>query len=401
MATLDNAALLKASESGDLFGVGECLDAGVSASASDADGFTALIKAVANGHTDVVDLLLARGAPVNTPAGTHTALRAATLNGQVDLVDKLLKAGADASIVSNNDRTALMGACFPRHGVAEAATTACVELLLNDANGRRTLGWQNDEGETALHLACFGAPAAAPLLAKAGAPRDLENERQETPNDLARRAGLQLDPGVPLPPPAPPPAPRPRKVPPAQQAKPPAKVPTGGKFAKPRGRAPLNQEGKPASWDPDAGEWIGVVKKKKPEGVPKPRGRAPLGATWDYDKGEWIGGSGRPKPAGAKKAPPKKKDIVPLTTAEKAAVLHAIAQLDGKATQKKVRRAAESILGAPEGSLDAKKAAVKEVCREEVTRMEDSNAKPEDDGEDSDMPPAPPIDPATAMLGEE
>ena len=28
-------------------------------------------------------------------------------------------------------------------------------------------------------------------------------------------------------------------------------------------------------------------------------------------------------------------DIVPLTTAEKAAVLHAIAQLDGKATQKK------------------------------------------------------------------
>jgi len=145
----------------------------------------------------------------------------------------------------------------------------------------------------------------------------------------------------------------------------------------------------------------GVVKKKKPEGVPKPRGRAPLGATWDYDKGEWIGGSGRPKPAGAKKAPPKKKDIVPLTTAEKAAVLHAIAQLDGKATQKKVRRAAESILGAPEGSLDAKKAAVKEVCREEVTRMEDSNAKPEDDGEDSDMPPAPPIDPATAMLGEE
>lgn len=90
-----------------------------------------------------------------------------------------------------------------------------------------------------------------------------------------------------------------------------------------------------------------------------------------------------------------------MTTAEKAAVLHAIAQLDGKATQKKVRRAAESILGAPEGSLDAKKAAVKEVCREEVTRMEDSSNKPEDDGEDSDMPAAPPIDPATAMLGEE
>ena len=36
---------------------------------------------------------------------------------------------------------------------------------------------------------------------------------------------------------------------------------------------------------------------KTPSGIPKPRGRAPLGATWDYDKGEWVGGSGKPKPA--------------------------------------------------------------------------------------------------------
>ena len=66
----------------------------------------------------------------------------------------------------------------------------------------------------------------------------------------------------------------------------------------------------------------------------------------------------------------KKKDIVPLTTAEKAAVLHAIAQLDGKATQKKVRRAAESALGQPKGFLDAKKKAITDVCREEVARLE-------------------------------
>ena len=313
MAQLGDDALLQASESGDLFGVGECLDAGASASAQDSNGFTALIKAVANGHTDVVDLLLARGAPVNTPAGTHTALRAATLNGQAALVDKLLKAGADASIVSNNARTPLMGACYPRHGVPEASTKACVELLLNDANGRRTLGWQNDDGDTALHLACFGAPAAALVLAKAGAPRDVLNNRSETPDDLARRAGLRLGPGVPLPlPPAPAPAPvfgpcgnrisafdaidatlspslnlldgvelrrhrrdsshrsiatqppappapaAPRPKPPAQKAKPPVRVPTGGKYAKPRGRAPLNAEGKPASWDPDLGEWVGA-----------------------------------------------------------------------------------------------------------------------------------------------
>ena len=59
-------------------------------------------------------------------------------------------------------------------------------------------------------------------------------------------------------PPAAPPPPAPRPKPPAQKAKPPVRVPTGGKYAKPRGRAPLNAEGKPASWDPDLGEWVGA-----------------------------------------------------------------------------------------------------------------------------------------------
>ena len=59
-------------------------------------------------------------------------------------------------------------------------------------------------------------------------------------------------------PPAPPAPAAPRPKPPAQKAKPPVRVPTGGKYAKPRGRAPLNAEGKPASWDPDLGEWVGA-----------------------------------------------------------------------------------------------------------------------------------------------
>ena len=61
-------------------------------------------------------------------------------------------------------------------------------------------------------------------------------------------------------------------------------------------------------------------------------------------------------------------DIVPLTTAEKAAVLHAIAQSDGRTTQRKVRRAAESILGVSEGALDEKRAAVKGVIEDEMSK---------------------------------
>ena len=78
-----------------------------------------------------------------------------------------------------------------------------------------------------------------------------------------------------------------------------------------------------------------------------------------------------PAPAPAPVRPPAPAPrTVPLTAAEKLAVLHAIAQLDGKATQKKVRRAAESALGQPKGFLDAKKKAITDICREEVARLE-------------------------------
>ena len=66
----------------------------------------------------------------------------------------------------------------------------------------------------------------------------------------------------------------------------------------------------------------------------------------------------------------KKKSDLELTTAERAAVLRAIAELDRKSSQKAVRKSAERIVGLPEGSLDAKKEAVKEVCLEEMRRLE-------------------------------
>ena len=48
-------------------------------------------------------------------------------------------------------------------------------------------------------------------------------------------------------------------------------------------------------------------KRKKPEGVSKPRGREPFSATWDYDKGEWVNRTepAKRKPAAASPAPPQ------------------------------------------------------------------------------------------------
>ena len=58
-----------------------------------------------------------------------------------------------------------------------------------------------------------------------------------------------------------------------------------------RPRPSCASTGAPAAWDSETGVWVGVAKKTKPDGVPKPRGRAPLGAEWNYETGEWEGGA--------------------------------------------------------------------------------------------------------------
>ena len=130
-------------------------------------------------------------------------------------------------------------------------------------------------------------------------------------------------------------------------------------YASPRGcnngaACPFRHEGQPVSNLPRYGQ----------------AGRGRAGAAMGPPPGEpQLSG---PKPAKKKRRKHDPRDlaadIVPLTTAEKAAVLHAIAQLDGKATQKKVRRAAESILGVSEGALDEKRAAVKGVIEDEMSK---------------------------------
>ena len=58
-----------------------------------------------------------------------------------------------------------------------------------------------------------------------------------------------------------------------------------------------------------------------------------------------------------------------LSNRERAAVLRAIAEIDGKATQKTIRRNAEAILGMTSGGLDAKKVGVRHICFKEVWRL--------------------------------
>jgi len=188
-----DAALLEACAAGDEKKCAEALDRGARPGAADADGFTALIKAVVGDHRACVNLLLKKGAPVDGVRGGHTPLRAAALHGRASLLSQLLEEGADASIPSAHDRTPLMGACFPREDADPRLCKLGVFCLLADDNARASIGFQNDDGDTALHLALARSNGAvAEILAEAGAPLDVANNAGETCAERAAKKGIKL-----------------------------------------------------------------------------------------------------------------------------------------------------------------------------------------------------------------
>lgn len=163
--------LFQAAENGDikkvksmlnpkLFGIIKPLDANLTTG----DDWTLLMAAASNGHGDVVELLLEKGADVNAVTGDHfTALMGAAKYGYPDIAAILLDHGADitaAKVGDDEGENALMFAAWQGH--ADVA-----ELLINrgaDVNA------ETPGGYTAMMSAAkFGKPDVARLLLEHGA----------------------------------------------------------------------------------------------------------------------------------------------------------------------------------------------------------------------------------------
>lgn len=86
----------------------DMLSAGIPADSRDLLGWTALMWAADNNHTDIVHLLLQKGGNVNeqTDAGT-TALHFAARGNLTDVMRVLLKQGASTNIKNKYGRTPL------------------------------------------------------------------------------------------------------------------------------------------------------------------------------------------------------------------------------------------------------------------------------------------------------
>ena len=123
---------------------------GKEAGMQDKNGWTALMRAAARGHTDCLKLLLERETNMKDSEG-WTALIWAAHYGQTDCVRLLV--GNEAGMQDNEGWTALMSA-------AKNGRIDCLKLLLDEEGGRN-----NDDGETALMLAARnGYPECVKLL---------------------------------------------------------------------------------------------------------------------------------------------------------------------------------------------------------------------------------------------
>jgi ankyrin repeat protein len=137
--------LMIASRSGSLAAVKLLLEKGAKVDAADSrKGQNALMWAAAEGHSDIVDLLIQSGANVKTASdGGFTALVFATQKGNANVVTNLIAAGADPN------HTLPGGLSVLQVGVLAGKTPAAAVLMDHGAN----VNVADKTGTTPLHTA--------------------------------------------------------------------------------------------------------------------------------------------------------------------------------------------------------------------------------------------------------
>jgi ankyrin repeat protein len=138
-----SSELLKATLAGDLEKVGALLASGADCNSSNEEGATLLILAAGAGHYDLVEMLIKAGATIDaTDARGWTALMKALFNyelnrGFPDIVAALIQAGADVEHqVAYGTRPLMIAAGYGEASVVEVLLAAGVEVGAVNEGGR-------------------------------------------------------------------------------------------------------------------------------------------------------------------------------------------------------------------------------------------------------------------------
>ncbi|CAI4222737.1 unnamed protein product [Auanema sp. JU1783] len=194
----------------------------------DIHGFTALHLAAMVGNENVCKVLVKQGWNISErDKQDNTPLHLAAGRGNTDVVRFLVTSGANINDKDTHQRTPIFWACFggqshtlycmikemsfqwrtterparpvtdalgrtPLHAAAFAGSAACINMMLgieaeDDCLSSPLIGWKDNDGETALHVACERGHMACVLsLLKGGAAINALNKRGLTPLECAQ-----------------------------------------------------------------------------------------------------------------------------------------------------------------------------------------------------------------------
>lgn len=187
-ALATGAALIEAAAAGRLVEVASLLHAGAPLEARDAQGRSALLRAVAGDHVAVAKILLEAGASPNTQAANRdTPWLLAGALGRAEIIAAMLPRRPDLSIRNRYGGNALIPAC-------ERAHVEAVKLLLTsgiDLDHINDLGWT-----CLLEIVILGDGGprhqqVARLVLDAGANPSLVDKDGVSPLAHARQRGQQ------------------------------------------------------------------------------------------------------------------------------------------------------------------------------------------------------------------
>ncbi|WP_324132683.1 ankyrin repeat domain-containing protein [Bosea sp. (in: a-proteobacteria)] len=182
------AALIEAAAAGRVDEVASLIQTGAPLDAQDAQGRSALLRAVAGDHVSVAKTLLDAGASPNTQAANRdTPWLLAGALGRAEIIAAMLPRRPDLSIRNRYGGNALIPAC-------ERAHVEAVKLLLTsgiDLDHVNDLGWT-----CLLEIVILGDGGArhqqvARLVLNAGANPSLADKDGVTPLAHARQRGQQ------------------------------------------------------------------------------------------------------------------------------------------------------------------------------------------------------------------